>query len=130
CHPGAVEACDGRDNDCDGSVDDGAATTFYADMDGDGFGVAGAEMVACTAPAGYAPRAGDCDDACVTCNPEALEICDTRDNDCDGGADEGVTSTFYRDADRDGFGGAMSVDACVAPAGYVPTAGDCDDAAA
>ena len=45
-HPGAVEGCDGVDNNCDGDVDEGVTTTFYADRDGDGFGDAGAPLEA------------------------------------------------------------------------------------
>ena len=32
----------------------------------------------------------------------ADDVCDGIDNDCEGGVDEGVTSTFYRDDDDDG----------------------------
>src|SRR6185436_8766437 len=37
-YPGATEACDGLDNDCNDKVDDGITRQFYADTDGDGFG--------------------------------------------------------------------------------------------
>src|SRR4029450_9639399 len=37
--PGAVETCDGKDNDCNGTVDDTAdAVLYYRDADGDGWG--------------------------------------------------------------------------------------------
>lgn len=35
--------------------------------------------------------------------------------------------TYYEDLDVDGYGSAVSVTACVAPAGYVALRGDCDD---
>ncbi|MCA9571815.1 MAG: hypothetical protein KC656_28450, partial [Myxococcales bacterium] len=37
--PGAVEVCNGQDDDCDGDVDEGApGRSWYADDDEDGFG--------------------------------------------------------------------------------------------
>ena len=37
-------------------------------------------------------------------NPDAEEICDEIDNNCDGIIDEGVTSFSFIDNDGDGFG--------------------------
>ena len=52
-------------------------------------------------------------------------------NNCDGTVDEGVTDTFYTDADGDGFGDAEStIEACDAPDGTVPNGNDCDDSEA
>ena len=51
-HPGAVEVCDGEDDDCDAAVDEGVLVAFYPDCDGDGFAGASARAtLACTAPA-------------------------------------------------------------------------------
>ncbi|OIQ28276.1 MAG: hypothetical protein BM564_09390, partial [Bacteroidetes bacterium MedPE-SWsnd-G2] len=42
--------------------------------------------------------------------------------------DEGVTTTYYADADNDGFGdNASTLEACAQPAGYVLDNSDCDD---
>ncbi len=119
-YPGATEICDGKDNDCNGTIDEGVTTTYYADADGDGYGDAGVTTQDCSAPAGYVADNTDCDDTDNTVYPGATEICDGKDNDCNGTIDEGVTTTYYADADGDGFGDAgVTTQDCSAPAGYV-----------
>lgn len=130
CAPTGVERCDGVDQDCDGMTDEGVQRSFYADRDGDGHGDRDAPMLACTAPAGFVDDSSDCDDACAACHPGAAEACDGVDQDCDLAVDEGVQSTFHRDADGDGWGAGATTLACAAPAGFAAMAGDCDDAAA
>lgn len=88
-HPDAVETCDGVDEDCDGSVDEGAGPTWYIDSDGDGYG--GEAVVSCEAPDAYADNGADCDDTDETVYPGAEELSDGQDNDCDDKIDEGVT---------------------------------------
>ncbi|MCK6530025.1 hypothetical protein L6R50_21535 [Myxococcota bacterium] len=85
-HPGAVETCDGVDQDCDGVPDDGLAVeTWYADADGDGVGDAATARSGCGgAEPGEVSAAGDCDDADAGVHPGAEEVCDGRDGDCDG----------------------------------------------
>jgi hypothetical protein len=126
---GAAEACDGKDNDCDQAVDEGVRTTFHADQDRDGFGDPALTLTVCAAPVGYVRDGTDCNDADPTATPGRLELCDFRDNDCDGDVDEGVRVSYFRDADGDGFGDANNVLAtCQTPAsGYVSVTGDCDD---
>ena len=55
----------------------------------------------------------DCDDTRRDVHPNAPEICDYRDNNCDGWVDEGATVLRYLDADGDGHGDpARSVEVC------------------
>jgi len=122
------EICDGLDNDCDGMIDEGVKITTYLDADGDGFGDRDTPAVSCVPPDGYVSDGSDCNDACDSCHPGAAEICDELDNDCDGVVDEGVLTTFYRDADGDGYGDiATKAQACGQPDGYVIDHTDCDD---
>ncbi len=114
-HPGALEVCDGRDNDCDRLADDDDpdiagldndcdnAMTDYDDVDGDGLGAAG--RLACLAPEPSAPIGGDCDDD-----------------------DARVTRWSYADLDGDGFGDTnVSQEACLDGDGWSLYPGDCDD---
>ena len=130
-HPGAAERCDGVDQDCDGFVDEGVTSTFYADTDGDGYGDPAVTTAACAAPGGYVADATDCDDGAPGTHPGAAEHCDGVDEDCDGATDEvGAVDapTWYRDLDADGYGdAAASTVSCAAPSGYVAAGTDCDD---
>jgi hypothetical protein len=180
--PGGVEVCDEQDNDCDGETDEGVTTTYYVDVDDDGYGGLAGTTEACSAPEGYAELTGDCDDgdpayhpgaleddctdpndyncdgsvayadadadgwaACEECddsradvNPDAAEICNSIDDDCDGDIDDAdadvdlsTGTTFYEDADSDGYGAAGStLAACALPTGYVADNTDCDDTTA
>jgi hypothetical protein len=126
--PGGAETCNGADDDCDGTADEGVAPMWYADVDGDGTGGTDLTAVACTAPAGFFATATDCDDRDAASFPGATEVCDSADQDCDGTVDEGATTTFYADADADGYGTyGATAEACSAPAGFVANAFDCDD---
>jgi len=128
-NPGAAELCDGTDNDCDSEIDEDDTATWYADVDGDGYGDPDEPTEDCAQPTGYVDDATDCDDADAGVSPESKETCDEIDNDCDGQIDEDVTTSYYLDADNDGYGLLDDVvQACEQPDGYAEEAGDCDDA--
>ncbi len=93
-NPEADEVCNGKDDDCDGEVDEGVELgMFYEDVDGDGFGDPASGTETCTPEAGYVPNGDDCDDRSATNNPDAEEICDYVDNNCDGDVDEELRPT-------------------------------------
>ena len=134
--PGAAEQCDGRDNDCDSTIDEGMVlTTYFSDYDGDGVGNADYPAESCAQPVGYVAEAGDCNDANAAVNPFAAEVCNGLDDDCDTRVDDddasldtSTTATFYADADNDGAGDPLvTAEACAAPARHVANADDCDD---
>ena len=109
--PGAAEACDGKDNDCDNATDegfpdldaDGSADCVDADLDGDGVANTADNCI-------FAPNAGqqdlDKDGAGDACDPDADgdSIPDAGDN-C-----PGLKNTSQSDADADGLGDACDSD--------------------
>ncbi|MFN7953367.1 MAG: MopE-related protein [bacterium] len=111
-NPGHAEvAGNGVDDDCN------AATPDCVDADGDGSSVSGGVCGAL-----------DCNDGVASIHPGATEVCNQTDDDCDGQFDEGVTTTFFRDADGDTYGNAgVTTQACSAPGGYVANSTDCND---
>lgn len=88
-HPGAVERCNGVDDDCDTEVDEPSAkdaSLWWEDGDGDGYAnPEGDNTTACSPPEGYGGPTTDCDDSDPAVHPEAEEQCgDGIDNNCDG----------------------------------------------
>ncbi|MBO85628.1 MAG: hypothetical protein CL927_09730, partial [Deltaproteobacteria bacterium] len=96
-YPGATEACNGYDDDCDGDIDESGSTgesTWYADSDSDGYGDPATSLDACDQPSGYVVDSTDCDDTASSVYPGATETWyDGVDADCAGDSD------FDADAD-------------------------------
>ena len=135
-HPGSVEVCNGVDDNCDGTVDEG--TECYDD-DGDGRSEEAGDCNDADASVhvgaeedfengidddcdgivdsgggdadgdGFAVAGGDCNDFDSSASPAAVEVADGVDNDCDGLIDEG-TDAYDDDGD-----------------GLSEMEGDCDD---
>jgi len=139
-NPGADEVCNGVDDNCNGDIDSADAAivsttgvTWYQDFDGDGFGDPDNTTVSCDQPAGYVFNDEDCDDGRADINPDADEICDKVDQDCDDVIDNNPIdgATYYEDLDGDLYGDEDTLTtACAAPPGYVSagsTLYDCND---
>jgi hypothetical protein len=105
-NPGAIEVCNDADDNCNGSVDEGAGDTYFRDADGDFHGDPASPIEACNMPDGYIDNAKDCDDSNYAINSGASEVCNGVDDNCDSNIDEG----FNSDGDE-----------------YTSCAGDCDD---
>ncbi len=132
-HPDAAEQCNKLDDNCDGTPDNGIAfTNYYPDGDGDGFGAAnGAPESSCAVIAGKVTSHNDCDDANAAVKPGAAEVCNGVDDNCAGGADEGLAfATYYPDVDGDGYGASTGtpVSSCKPVSGKVTNSQDCNDA--
>ncbi len=98
---------DGVDQDCDGRD--------LTDVDGDGFD--------------GGPSGDDCDDNAADIHPDADEVCNNIDDNCNGTADEGVITTWYLDRDQDGTGDSdQPITSCTQPTpAYVAQGNDCND---
>ena len=132
-HPDALELCDEAqvDENCDGVANDASAydaIDWYEDKDGDGAGDPDSTTKGCTQPIGYVGRPDDCDDSDSSTFPQAVEMCDSVDNDCDGSIDEGGSADakrWYRDQDLDGYGTLSdSIRSCEQPEGYTCVLGE------
>jgi len=136
-HPDADEFCDDTDWNCDGIAhDESVEYTFYEDADSDGFGDPDSSVLDCAQPSGYVIDNTDCDDERDDVNPDAAEVCDDEDTDedCDGlpddyDSDVEGTTTYYVDADGDGWGANTDPGTgyCTSPSSMVTNNGDCDD---
>jgi MYXO-CTERM domain-containing protein len=146
-HPGALEVCNGTDDDCDGAVPaneldadadgvrvcandcDDANDAIHAgamDVPGDGIDqdCSGADATGNDVDGDGVTDVTDCDDTNAAIHPGATEVCDGKDTDCDPATDENA------DDDNDGF--SMCMDDCAIddPAvnpGETETCNDVDD---
>lgn len=91
--PAALQSLDCSAGECPledgGTLDSGVvacATLNYRDRDLDGYGSGGARLLC---GAGWVPLTGDCDDRDGLAFPDAGELCNGLDDDCNGLVDDG-----------------------------------------
>ncbi len=127
--PDAQETCDGRDEDCDGQVDEALLASWYPDEDLDGYGDPELSVEACDPPQGWTADNSDCDDGDGAIHPGAEETCNDQDDDCDGVTDDDASdaATWYADADGDGYGDPEDGYLGCWTKGHVDDGSDCDD---
>ena len=122
-YPGNREICDvdNRDEDCDTS------TYGHTDVDGDGF----VSTQCCNEMADGSLNCGtDCDDNRGSTSPIGNDVCNGRDDNCDGTVDEEVRVLQFEDTDKDGHGMPTSkgdLFICPGTAGFSLLSNDCDD---
>jgi hypothetical protein len=91
--PGATEICDGKDNDCDGETDEDGSVGCVAcwdDVDEDGFGAGLPPCICAPNPQlCFSQAPGDCDDDDPDAHPGQPELCNGKDDNCNGAIDEG-----------------------------------------
>jgi len=138
--PPVPEACNGLDDDCDGQVDEGVTVDCYEDTDGDGYAAAGSEHKnfcptdeqAQGCPQGFTQRAPsggaiDCAPKDGDVSPQTAELCNGKDDNCDGSVDEGLALTQrFIDSDGDGHPGT-AVQRCAKDPTSASSADDCMD---
>jgi hypothetical protein len=134
-NPGSDEVCDGKDNNCNGQTDPEGSIgcqPYYQDVDGDSWGVAGTGKCLCEATGDWRGLfEGDCNDLDAESHPGNIEVCDGKDNNCNGLTDIFATdcTVYYEDRDNDGYGVSFPSECMCAPQGVMRATvhGDCND---
>ncbi len=106
CQKGTPLVCDDK-SDCTENKCDPTTGCFHPLIDADGDNHAATSLGAC---------GDDCNDSDDTVYKGAAELCDGKDNNCDGKTDE-IAPSWYPDCDKDSFppANATGTQSCTAP---------------
>jgi hypothetical protein len=116
-YPGATEACDAVDSNCDGSIVD-----QFPDLDGDGT----PDCIDDDDDADGTPDTADCEPMDASIHPGATDLPDDGvDQDCNGS--DGTTCFVDLDGDGAGTTVQVAVDGDCTDVGEATIGGDCDD---
>ena len=136
-NPTVEEVCNEIDDNCDDVIDTDAIDRldWFRDIDGDGFGDINNMTQNCKIPAGFVADNTDCDDVVAEIHPQAIEICNFVDDNCDGLVDDldpnidwSTGTVFFLDEDGDDFGVyETQLQRCLMPEGYSDKSTDCND---
>ena len=99
------EVCDGKDNDCNGEIDEGVKNacggcSSLANSPGTS---CSAGEAACKASGTYVCQGLNSTICNAVAKQPTAEVCDGKDNDCNGMIDDGVGDYWYPDCDSDGY---------------------------
>lgn len=121
CGPDGLTECDAEPG----------CTNYWLDQDNDGYGLGIAECLCESPGVKYVTQGGDCNDSTASVSPEASEICNGIDDDCNNEIDEyGAIGcqAFFEDLDEDGYGNPESpICACELGVKLSPNDDDCND---
>ncbi len=135
--PGTIEICNGIDDNCNNLIDGEekakGCKNYYEDKDNDGYGSSYKCLCQPQNPHNVT-TGGDCNDQNSSIYPNATEICNGIDDNCNNKTDEGNVCPlllYYRDKDKDNFisiipSGNCSTFNCVPP-NQKERGNDCDD---
>ena len=79
------------------------SSIWYLDADRDDYGLTANSILACIEPSGYALDSADCNDANPQIHPNAIEVCNGMDDDCDQFVDDSCVFTLNLRAFFEGF---------------------------
>jgi hypothetical protein len=130
CKPGGTPVCPTLPAPNGMCPDGSPARLYFEDKDLDGDGNPRVASVRCAAGlrGAFTTLGTDCDDTDPAIRLGGAELCNGRDDNCDGQPDEGLSPQrdFFLDSDGDGFGqDGARVTACASPPGFVQVGGDC-----